>query len=143
MIISESEPTLRELSELPVVDCWYRLGIQLGVTEDDLDTIEQNYPRDAKICRLKMFGSWLGSDTSATYAKLIKALVEVGKPSLAEKLRRKYGMCACLYSLQFQCTVWASILFLFSDFLVQQGFVNLTTVDMVYRDYTSYMYMLY
>ena len=96
VVISESTPTLRDLSELPVVDCWYRLGIQLGVTEDDLNAIEQNYPRDAKLCRLKMFGTWLRSDTSANYAKLIKALVVVGKPSLAEKICRKYGMlCAC------------------------------------------------
>ena len=92
MFISELEPTLRELSELPVVDCWYRLGIQLGITEDDLDVIEQNYPRDAKMQRSKMFGTWLRSDISATYEKLIKALVVVGKLSLAEKLCRKYGM---------------------------------------------------
>jgi len=74
-----------------VVDCWYRLGIQLGVTEDDLNVIEQNYPRDAKMQRAKMFGTWLRSDISATYEKLIKALMVVGKLSLAEKLCRKYG----------------------------------------------------
>jgi len=85
-----------------VVDCWYRLGIQLGVTEDDLDAIEQNYSRDAKMCRSKMFAAWLKSDTSANYANLIKALVVVEKTSLAEKLSRKYGMlivCECLYPL--------------------------------------------
>lgn len=41
--LAESKPILRELSELPVA-CWYRLGIQLGVAEDDLDVIEKNYP---------------------------------------------------------------------------------------------------
>jgi len=81
-----------------VVDCWYRLGIQLGVTEDDLDVIEQNYPRDAKMHRSKMFGIWLRSDTSATYEKLIKALVVVEKTSLAKELCRKYGMlCMHVY----------------------------------------------
>ena len=97
-LFSESEPTLRELSELPVVDCWYRLGIQLGVTEDNLDVIEQNYPRDAKMCRSKMFSTWLRSDSSAIYEKLIKALVLVGKQSLAGELCRKYGMlCVHVY----------------------------------------------
>ena len=75
-----------------MVDCWFLLGIQLGVTEDDLDAIEQNYPKDAKMCRTKMFSAWLRSDSSATYEKLIKALLEVDKTSLAEKLCRKYGM---------------------------------------------------
>ena len=75
-----------------MVDCWYRLGIQLGVTEDNLDVIEQNYPRDVKMCRSKMFSTWLRSDSSAAYKKLIKALLEVDKTSLAETLCRKYGM---------------------------------------------------
>ena len=92
VFISESEPTLRELSELPVVDCWHRLGIQLGVPKDELDVIEQNHPRDAKRWRLEMFATWLRSDTSATYEKLIKALVVVGESSLAKELCRKYGM---------------------------------------------------
>ena len=101
--LSESddlEPSLRELSELPVVDCWYRLGIQLGVTKNELDVIERNHPRDAKRWQLEMFDTWLRSDSSATYERLIKALVLVGKQSLAEMLCRKYGMlhvCTCLY----------------------------------------------
>ena len=100
-MVSESvdlEPSLRELSELPVVDCWYRLGIQLGVTKNELDVIEQNHPRDAKRWQLEMFDTWLRSDSSATYEKLIKALALVGKRSLAGELCRKYGMlCVHVY----------------------------------------------
>ena len=88
---AESKPILRELSELPVAACWYRLGIQLGVAEDDLDVIEKDYPRDTKLCKVKMFGAWLRSDTSATHEKLIKALVAIGKTSLARQLCGEYG----------------------------------------------------
>ena len=97
--ILESKPNLRELSELPMVDCWQRLGIQLGMRKDELDVIEQNHPRDAKRWRLEMFETWLRSDTSATYEKLIKALVVVGESSLAKELCRKYGKLRVLNSL--------------------------------------------
>ena len=89
---SSPVPTLRELCELPVANCWYRLGVQLGIPDDELDVIEQNYPRDAKMCQSKMFGVWLRNETAPTYEKMVKALVAVDKTSLAEMLCGKYGM---------------------------------------------------
>ena len=85
-------PTLRELCELPVAKCWYRLGVQLGIPDDELDVIEQNYPRDARMCQLKMFSAWLRTESAPTYEKMVKALVAVEKTSLAEVLCGKYGM---------------------------------------------------
>ena len=78
-------PTLRNLSLLPVPN-WYLLGLQLGVSGDDLDMIERNYPRDNDLCKVKMFGTWLRMDTSATYRKLARALVTLGKRNVAEAL---------------------------------------------------------
>ena len=78
-------PTLRDLSLLPVPD-WYLLGLQLGISADDLDVIERNYPRDNHICKVKMFGAWLRMDTSASYRKLSRALVAVGKRNIAEAM---------------------------------------------------------
>lgn len=86
--------------QLPVAS-WYRLGIQLGVAKDDLDVIEQNYLRDIRMCRLKMFSTWLQSDTSATYEKLIKALSEIDETSLAKELCGKYGMLVSTFISQF------------------------------------------
>ena len=40
-------PTLRDLSLLPVPN-WYLLGLQLGISGDELDVIERNYPVDPK-----------------------------------------------------------------------------------------------
>ena len=78
---------------LPVASSyWYRLGVQLGVADDELDVIEQNYPRDTKLCRVKMFSTWLRNDTSATVEKLIKALAEINQASVAKEICGKYGM---------------------------------------------------
>ena len=78
-------PTLRDLSLLPVPN-WYLLGLQLGVSADELDMIERNYPRDNHMCKVKMFGAWLRVDTSASYRKLAKALAAVGKRNIAESV---------------------------------------------------------
>jgi len=78
-------PTLRDLSLLPVPN-WYLLGLQLGVSGDELDMIEKNYPRDNDLCKVKMFGAWLRMDTSASYVKLARALVTLGKRNIAEAM---------------------------------------------------------
>ena len=84
-------PTLRDLSLLPVPN-WYLLGLQLGVSADELDVIERNYPRDNHMCKAKMFGAWLRVDTSASYRKLAKALAAVGKRNIAEAMCTARGM---------------------------------------------------
>ena len=95
-------PTLRDLSLLPVPN-WYLLGLKLGVSGDDLDMIERNYPRDNDLCKVKMFGAWLRMDTSATYRKLARALVTLGKRNIAEALCTTRGTevktleCSYLY----------------------------------------------
>ena len=71
---------------------WYLLGLQLGVSADELDVIETNYPRDNHMCKAKMFGAWLRADTSATYEKLARALVTVGKRNIAEAMCTARGM---------------------------------------------------
>ena len=65
---------------------WYRLGLQLGVSADDLDVIEKNYPREADMCKIKMFAKWQRGDTNPTYETLVIALAAVGKRKLAESV---------------------------------------------------------
>ena len=76
-------PTLRDLS-LISAPSWYLLGLQLGISGDELDAIEKNYSRDNHMCKVKKFGTWLRVDTSPTYVKLAKALVAVGNRTSAE-----------------------------------------------------------
>ena len=91
-------PTLRDLSLLPVTN-WYLLGLQLGVSTDELDVIESNYPRDNQE-KIKMFGAWLRTDTSASYRKLVKALAAIGKRSIAEAVCTARGMEAMLLNVK-------------------------------------------
>jgi len=84
-------PTLRDLSLLPVPN-WYLLGLQLGVSADKLDMIESNYTRNNDLCKVKMFGAWLRMDTSATYRKLVRALVTLGNRNIAKEMCTKRGM---------------------------------------------------
>ena len=83
--------TLQDLCLLPVPN-WYLLGLQLGVSADELDVIERNYPRDNHMCKAKMFGAWLRVDTNATYEKLARALIAVGKRNIAEAMCTARGM---------------------------------------------------
>ena len=71
---------------------WYRLGLQLGVRADDLEIIGNNYPRDADMCKIKMFVEWQRGDTNPTYKKLVRALAAVGKRKLAESVCSRQGM---------------------------------------------------
>ena len=97
-------PTLRDLSLL-LVPNWYLLGLQLGVSEDELDKIETNYPRDNDLCKVKMFGAWLRADTTATYGKLARALVTLGKRRIAVAMCTARGMeftileRSCIFSI--------------------------------------------
>ena len=91
-------PTLRDLSLLPVLN-WYFLGLQLGINEDELDVIERNYPRDNHMCKVRMFAAWLRMDISASYEKLARALVTVGKRNIAEKICTERGNEAMLLNI--------------------------------------------
>ena len=91
-------PTLRDLSLLPVPN-WYLLGLQLGVSGDELDVIERNYPRDNDFCKMKMFGAWLRMDNSATYRKLARALVTLGERDIAEAMCTARGKEAMLLNV--------------------------------------------
>ena len=59
--------------------------------------IERNYPRDNDLCKVKMFGAWLRVDTSATYGKLARALVTLGKRNIAEALCTARGIWRSQY----------------------------------------------
>ena len=70
---------------------WYRLGLQLGVSAEDLDMIEKNYPQDADMRKIKMFAEWQRGDINSTYEKLVRALAALGKRKLAESVCSAQG----------------------------------------------------
>ena len=74
----------------PVMDKWHNIGIQVGLPERDLKSIETNYPRPDDRLR-EMVSKWL-SGGQASWDALIEALKSrtVSEVHLAEKLKLKH-----------------------------------------------------
>ena len=72
------------------VDKWHNIGIQLGLHESELKSIESNYPRQNDRLR-EMICKWLQNKV-ATWGKMVRALKSrtVGEGYLAEQLESKY-----------------------------------------------------
>ena len=56
------------------------------------------------MCKVKMFGTWLRVDTSASYVKLARAMVTVGNRTIAEALCATRGtevtlLDVCMYTI--------------------------------------------
>ena len=83
-------PTIRYLSELHVTKNWYALGLQLGISSQELDKFQRDYTRDEEMCKKKMFGAWLRS-SSPTFWNLNKALIAIGRKDVAESISKREG----------------------------------------------------
>ena len=62
---------------------WRRLGLQLRIRNDDLKTIEYNYPKDADRCLEECLVKWLKTG-KATYTGLAEALKKMGEGAAAD-----------------------------------------------------------
>ena len=51
------------------------------------------------MCKVKMFGTWLRADTSASYTKLARAFVAVGNRTIAEALCSARGTKVTLFDV--------------------------------------------
>ena len=83
------EPILKELLKVKAGD-WYALGLNLDVSEDELDCIEKDHSGDVKTCRRFMFRKWQ-KHHNTTYQQLVEALEAIGEKAEAARLRKKYG----------------------------------------------------
>ena len=63
---------------------WYDLGLFLGLLDPKLKTIENDYPRDSDCCLRECLSLWLQTDEKATWTKLVGALYEMKKKSVAK-----------------------------------------------------------
>ena len=70
---------------------WYDLGLQLNISEQDLDVIKANNPGDIKTCLREMFKTWLSTTAGASYADLGEALSRIGEHSVAAQLTSSAG----------------------------------------------------
>ena len=71
----------------PVVQEWFRLGLELGLPESTLSAIEHDHPNNVNTRKRKMVQKWMhSSHPNPTWCSLMKALKAVGLNSAAEKI---------------------------------------------------------
>ena len=88
----DTRPTLSELFPIPISNSqWFTLGDSLGLSEGDLNAIQENQKTDHKRKRA-MFKRWLEVDSGASWKKLIEALDKLGEKEVVEKVRMEYGI---------------------------------------------------
>ena len=78
-----------------VIDKWFQIGVQLGISESKLRQIESNH-YTVEICFSEMIGFWLNGNTQVpvTWNSLIDILESpfINEKGLANKLREKTGL---------------------------------------------------
>ena len=70
---------------------WYKLGLLLGISEDELDIIRYDCRDKYRDCEREMFKLWLHTDADASYKKLASALYAVGNSWWADRLCEEHG----------------------------------------------------
>ena len=88
----EERPKISELATVPIQPAqWYTLGLQLGLEEEVLNSIEQEQLDKPMKCKRAMFRKWLESNPTASWNDLIKALVQIGDEEAAEKVKEEFS----------------------------------------------------
>ena len=88
--VENDRPKLKHIHLLQFFS-WQSVGLELGMEDIALRTIEHDHPRDLNGARIDMLSTWLAQDIGATYGKLARALVAVGETDCAQKLADKIG----------------------------------------------------
>lgn len=87
-------PTLKQVcAELKDFENWFELGIQLGVNEDILDSIEASHKSTGRKC-LEMVQQWLNSKYP-TWEGIHDALMNIYESDLAARIADKYDVHPC------------------------------------------------
>ena len=91
----ETSAVLKSLET--VVPEWFRVGLELGLSEATLSTIEHDHHRSVETCKRKMVQKWLHSPRlNPSWCSLVKALQAVGLNAAAAKISKqhcKLGPC--------------------------------------------------
>ena len=81
---------------------WERLGLELGLAEDDIDFILRNHyhhPNFAEACCAEVLETWLRKFSFATWAKLDDAIKEIILP-YTDHQNGNHSYCNCRYVVQ-------------------------------------------
>ena len=86
----ECVPTIQLLTKDVKVARWQTLGIHLGMTEDEIREIEQDYSGDTARRRTAMLDKWLRKEENPSWVSIIEALESMSEVNLAKKMRKKH-----------------------------------------------------
>ena len=77
---------MKELLSLVSTSRWYELGLQLGLSDEQLEAIESE--NDRADYKRKMFKKWLASSGSPSWSDVVKALrsIEFQEEHLAKNV---------------------------------------------------------
>ena len=74
-----------------VVPEWFRVGLELGLSEATLSTIKYDHHRSVETCKRKMVQKWLHSPRlNPSWCSLVKALQAVGLNAAAAKISKQH-----------------------------------------------------
>ena len=70
---------------------WEAIGLQLGVDEDELESIDETYKKNDKKL-LEMLKKWLTADENTTWNALVQVLRSktVARNDIANEIEKKY-----------------------------------------------------
>ena len=86
-------PGICDLANIQVTD-WYSVGLQLGLSESTLASIQSDDthdPNNPQTYATAMFSLFLQSCTYPSYLKVMKALISAGENKAAKKLSKQCG----------------------------------------------------
>ena len=83
-------PTLEELLDNIRTTEWYRLGLKLGLKEDDLDIIESNRKSDSSGALRDVLKKWRRQSENPTWRVIVQALRDIDEVSAARSLEDKF-----------------------------------------------------
>ena len=89
------KPELKELTSAlnKVASEWKRLGVNLGIPTETLDTIAADHPHSSQNCLLEMLNQWLKQQLDPpSWGNIIDAVESLGDWQLGRELRQRYGI---------------------------------------------------
>ena len=83
------KPKIEDLIDDVKTTQWYRLGLELEISQKEMDIIDEDCKRDTKEALKKTFKQWLKTE-EPTWRQIIAALRKIGENNCARELEQKY-----------------------------------------------------
>lgn len=86
---------------------WYRLGLELGIDEEEMNIIEHDHKHSVMNALKATYNHWLHqiTDPPPSWWEIVNALQQIKENSLAKKIKEKYcepntvDMCSTLFQV--------------------------------------------